>query len=126
MASIYKNGQYYIGGSGGGIDYSTEEQDTGLKWIDKKPIYQKTVDIGALPNATVKNVAHGISNLGYCVQLFGMVKSTNDMLILPAVATNAAYQTYVGIDGTDIKLSTAINLSDYSGYITVRYTKTTD
>lgn len=28
---------------GGGIDYSTEEQDTGLKWIDGKPIYQKTV-----------------------------------------------------------------------------------
>lgn len=23
-------------------DYSTEEQDTGLKWIDGKPIYQKT------------------------------------------------------------------------------------
>lgn len=29
----------------GGIDYSTEEQDTGLKWIDGKTIYQKTVDM---------------------------------------------------------------------------------
>lgn len=28
--------------SGGGIDYSTEEQDTGLKWIDGRSIYQKT------------------------------------------------------------------------------------
>lgn len=28
---------------GGGIDYSTEEQDTGLKWIDGRTIYQKTV-----------------------------------------------------------------------------------
>jgi hypothetical protein len=31
------------GSGGGGINYSTEEQDTGLKWIDGKPIYQKTI-----------------------------------------------------------------------------------
>lgn len=30
------------GSGGGGIDYSTDEQDTGLKWIDGKKIYQKT------------------------------------------------------------------------------------
>lgn len=29
--------------TGGGIDYSTEEQDTGLKWIDGRTIYQKTI-----------------------------------------------------------------------------------
>lgn len=33
------------GGSGGGIDYSTSEQDTGLKWIDNSSIYQKTINI---------------------------------------------------------------------------------
>ena len=27
---------------GGGIDYSTEEQDTGIKWLDGRKIYQKT------------------------------------------------------------------------------------
>ena len=30
------------GGSSEGINYSTEEQDTGIKWIDGKTIYQKT------------------------------------------------------------------------------------
>lgn len=29
----------------GGISYSTEEQDTGLKWIDDKSIYQITIDL---------------------------------------------------------------------------------
>lgn len=29
--------------TGGGIDYTTEEQDTGLKWIDGRTIYQKTI-----------------------------------------------------------------------------------
>ena len=30
------------GGGGGGVNYSTTEQDTGLTWIDGRPIYQKT------------------------------------------------------------------------------------
>lgn len=30
------------GGTTGGINYSTEEQDTGLKWIDGRTIYQKS------------------------------------------------------------------------------------
>lgn len=34
------------GVSGGGINYSTNEQDTGVKWIDGKTIYQKTYNIG--------------------------------------------------------------------------------
>lgn len=31
-----------ISASGGGVDYSTEEQNTGLKWLDGSTIYQKT------------------------------------------------------------------------------------
>lgn len=30
--------------SGGGVSYSLAEQDTGLKWIDGKKIYQKSVE----------------------------------------------------------------------------------
>lgn len=32
-------------GGGGGVNYSTEEQATGLKWIDGSAIYQKTFDL---------------------------------------------------------------------------------
>ena len=33
-----------VPGSGGGVlDYSYDEQDTGRKWIDGKPIYSKTI-----------------------------------------------------------------------------------
>lgn len=28
---------------GGGVDYSLSEQDTGLKWIDNKTVYQQTI-----------------------------------------------------------------------------------
>ena len=50
-------------GGAGGIDYSTTEQDTGLKWIDGKTVYQKTVSIGTLPNTNQANVPHLISNI---------------------------------------------------------------
>lgn len=45
--AIYYNGHLQAtkgggGSSGGGVNYSTTEQDTGLKWIDGRTIYQKT------------------------------------------------------------------------------------
>lgn len=45
--SIYKSGIKYANCSGNssGIPYSTEEQDTGLTWIDGKKIYQKSFNI---------------------------------------------------------------------------------
>lgn len=42
-----------------GHTYSLEERRVGT-WIDGKPLYEKTVDFGALPNASTKQVAHGI------------------------------------------------------------------
>lgn len=33
----------WVDQSSGGVNYSTSEQDTGLKWIDGKTIYQKSV-----------------------------------------------------------------------------------
>ena len=38
------------GGGAGGIDFSTTEQDTGLKWVNGEPIYQITFS-GTTPNA---------------------------------------------------------------------------
>ena len=45
--SIYKSGIKYANCSrnSSGIPYSTEEQDTGLTWIDGKKIYQKSFNI---------------------------------------------------------------------------------
>ena len=62
------------GGGAGGIDYSTEEQDTGLKWIDGSPVYQKTISIPSLAFTT--DIPHGISNYKQVVDV--MVISTRD------------------------------------------------
>ena len=43
--------------------YSTDEVETGMYWIDGKPIYRKVINCGALPNNAAKDTAHNIQNL---------------------------------------------------------------
>lgn len=39
----------------GGVDYSLTEQDTGLKWIDGKTIYQKTINFTVTGGGYISN-----------------------------------------------------------------------
>lgn len=113
----------------GGIahHYSTDETVIGT-WIDGKPLYEKTIDCGALPNSTTKNVEHSISDMGYAVAIQGSAINTNTgiRIPLPYVYGNArCLQIY--IDSTHVKLIAAENMSIYTqSYITIQYTKTTD
>lgn len=108
------------------MDYSTSEQDTGCKWVDGKPIYKKTIDIGALPNATTKNIAHGISALGIMLDMRGVAFYTNGIsLPLPFVAISQA-SISTNATSTDVVITTANDRTAASGYITLWYTKTTD
>lgn len=108
------------------MDYSTTEQDTGCKWIDGKKIYKKTINIGSLPNATNKNVAHGISSLGIILDMRGIARYTSGIsLPLPFVAISQA-SISLNATSTDIVITTADDRTAASGYVTLLYTKTTD
>lgn len=111
------------------ISYSTTEQDTGTKWIDGKPIYQKTINIGNLPNNQSKSVAHGISNLDVIINMYGVSKnSSNSYIPLPFINTvTISSGCQLEANATNIMVRTATNLSSYSiTYVTLFYTKTTD
>ena len=107
------------------VSYSSNEQDTGLTWIDGKKIYQKTIDCGILPNNTTKDVNHSISNIGYVVEMTGSGKNptTGVQIPIPYVYGNTkCLQLYV--DSTIIRLVSTENLSTYTeSYVTIRYTK---
>nr|DAL83801.1 MAG TPA: hypothetical protein [Caudoviricetes sp.] len=75
--------------------YSNAEQFTGSYWIDGKKIYEKTINIGALPIPNVNPWSLGESIICY--------PTTGDIII-----------------------GSASDKSSYTGYITLRYTKTTD
>lgn len=104
-------------------DFSTEEHDTGRRWIDGRIIYRKVVDIGALPNATSKNVLHGIVANQF-ISVSGKAVSGGTVINLPHVDTsNVANQVYVDVQALDITLVTGIDRSGYVGHVVLEYVK---
>lgn len=105
--------------------YSTTETATLEKWIDGKTIYKKTIDFGVLPNATTKTIAHNISNLSEVVRVYGIAKSVSGSYTsLPFVPSSAGSLCDLLVNSTNISMSTQDNRSNWSGYVTVYYTKT--
>lgn len=122
---------YSVGGSsGGGVNYSTSEQNTGLTWIDGRTIYQKTVDCGTLPNNTDKNVAHGISNLDYVIHCYGVAKrpaagsTVMNNLLLPYSHQTSANNIALSVNSTNITIRTGNDRTAFtSSYVTIEYVK---
>ena len=113
-----------IGAAAAAIDYSTTEQDTGIKWVDGKTIYQITysipsgmtqgiiADVSAL---TVDNLLR-IEGLGADEANYTGAKWTNE-------ATSGIANRCIFIDSNE-KLQFQGNY--YLNYCTIWYTKTTD
>lgn len=119
--------------SGQGVEannFSTDEKVIGT-WIDGKPLYQKTVSTGALPNSTVKAVAHNVSNVDKVCDIFGFVSTgdqygTNYPLLFRG---NGSFNDGINLysDRNNIIIYTNKNYSNMSeSYVTLQYTKTTD
>ena len=108
-------------------DYSEEEKIIG-RWIDGRPLYQKTVDCGLLPNNTQKQVACEIENLKQIVSLSGIANHINrkEYKPLPCVHNDTIYNILTDYRENYIFIRTTYNFSNYNGYVTIRYTKTTD
>jgi hypothetical protein len=109
------------------VIYATDEHVVG-KWIDGSVLYEKTVDCGALPNATTKNVAHNISNLGYVVSVNGTARSASTPYTYETLPISHPTLSNVNIyvSNTHINLETSYNWGSVynSSYVTIRYTKT--
>lgn len=113
--------------------FSTTEKVVGC-WVDGRPVYQKTINFGALPNAAPKSVNHGISSLGNIVDAFGVFWNSSKVTgTIPYNSVNQSGQSGTNstvamhLNTTQVVLVTFIDLSSYTNcYITVKYTKTTD
>lgn len=99
--------------------YSTAEQDTGLKWIDGNPIYQKTIEY---LNTSVSLVALNIDTI---VDIRGVSYLTDGTVFMLNTYAGDRYNT--NIDITNNVLTVTMNGWALSkAYITIYYTKTTD
>ena len=112
----------------GGVDYSTDEQDTGLKWTDGRTVYQKTINFGSLPNASTKKVSHGITNIdvgwifeGYCKNPTSVNGFTNMLSLSVPAAQTVGW--YTAITDTDVEITTGSDRTQYEAIVTIRYVK---
>jgi hypothetical protein len=116
-------------GTNTNLNYTLNEQDTGITWIDGKKVYQKTVDFGALPDGTqtnkAKSVAHGIVNLGLVLEFHIATIATigdNTYRIGSTYVESDPLQVIAGyVDDTNIVISTGIDRTMFNAYVTLRY-----
>lgn len=106
------------------LDYSTDEVDTGTRWIDGSTVYKKTIEFGALPNEASKSVPHNITNLGEVIEITGFATfPSGSRFPLPFVAIATTGRIQVVCTNTSVLIETATNRSTGSAYITLYYTK---
>ena len=109
--------------------YSTDEKVIG-QWIDGKPLYQKTLSCGALPNNTTSSINHNIDNIDYVTNFYGTAKDTGGSFIhfdACAVGSSTTADTQLLVNSTIIRFKTGTDRSSFTeSYVTLQYTKTTD
>lgn len=123
--------KYALGGGGGGVNYSTTEQDTGLKWVDGKTIYQKTFLFNNL--TTGENVLElgNYSDFDVIIDYeFTCIRNNNDRYVNIGL-TNVWGEATISVfnfRNVDNKLKVSVTSGYYAAsdfYITIRYTKPT-
>lgn len=103
---------------GSDTDYSTEEKIVGT-WIDGKPLYQKTIYISSFPENTGSFV-HNIANIEHVTDVSAcMFVSNGGIRVFKGRAEINANNSSINITGSQ-------GYSEYTGYSTIQYTKTTD
>ena len=115
------------GGGSSSFQFSTDEQKTNLKWLNGKPIYQITFDMGGFTSKTLESV--GITNLEEVVGSDAMFSGqTRDHIYSsnPYYTEASDYWNFYIQDKNTIITRGAINQTIKHIYITLYYTKTTD
>lgn len=108
---------------------NVEEVKTGVEcptniYDDGKRVFVKKIDFGNLPNSQEKVVAHGIQGNWKLFDLKGAFDSSYRKIILPiASGTSLNSNIYMGIDSTNIIITTASDYSAYTGNVKIYYTK---
>ena len=115
------------GGGSSSFQFSTDEQKTNLKWLNGKPIYQITFDMGGFTSKTLESV--GITNLEEIVGSDAMFTGQNSNHIYSSISyyTEASdYWNFYIQDKNTIITRGIVNQTVKHIYITLYYTKTID
>lgn len=117
-----------IGGGGGGgshINYSETEQDTGIKYLDGKTIYQKTIKttITANPTSSKYTIPHGITNLETVVSVDAIINHKDVVPYGETFPSKDDTMWRVTVKAQNIEIGATGGWVDYIFVITIWYTK---
>lgn len=103
--------------------YSTSEQRIGT-WIDGKTLYRRVYDCGNLGAAGTKETPTNLSNVNY-VDWEGVALASGGGTAYPykMAVTGNDYGVKAEIADNKIRIKTVVDLYDYTGYVTILYTK---
>ena len=113
--------------------YTTNEQRIGT-WINNKPLYRKTYNLGSLPNATQTEYALNLTtnDIIVYVHLCG-VSSSNEYIPIPRTTNTTNYINFYvttmpspNTNKLQIVIIPTMDIRRFTGYAIVEYYKTTD
>lgn len=105
----------------GGVDYSTTEVDTGLKWIDNSPIYQRTFT-GVAGSDPLISDASGINIIG----VDGYITKGTMGVSIGGLANSTQWTFGVHINANnELVIITGSETTGGNYNVTIRYTKNT-
>ena len=111
---------------------SNTEHFTGEYYFNGKPIYEKTIYIASLPNATIKTYNHDISDVDliwYDTSKTFLIWETGSVSVMPRLHVNtlSAQILLDDLTNTYFKINTgSMDRHTAKAYITLKFTKTTD
>lgn len=118
------NGAYWTNATpqNGAINYSTTEHLIG-KWIDGSDLYERTINAGALPNNSTKNV-ETLTGIDEVVYIEGFITDNGGYMRPLPFPADASNTIRVDINNYVLRIVTYGDWSGYPNcYITIRYTK---
>jgi hypothetical protein len=94
------------------LTYVMSEHIVG-KWINGKPIYEKTLSIGSLPNASTSYYSHNISDLDQFIDVKGIgVTSTKTAITIPWVNTTTPTDSVqIVLTSADVRITAGTDRS---------------
>jgi hypothetical protein len=117
------------------VSYSTSEVDTGIKWLDGKPIYQKTVVCPLLSLTTYStDFPHGITTAETFTRIEGFLirntprntRTANWSGIDPATGqpdSSGNVNYHASGNNITVRVANLAGWTEYNAYITLQYTK---
>lgn len=97
------------------------------QYLQNKPIYEKMIECGSLPNKTTKTVSTGLSGLDYFWINPANSMAFNGGATYPVPFSDNSNYNAISVrltgSGSTITIGTANDWSGYAGIISVKYTK---